>query len=58
MLQTVRQQEFGRIIATPHLIMYLVAHATRKPPGPTSLFSEEDNQTGKINHTNHVGGDG
>jgi hypothetical protein len=25
--------------------MYLVAHATRKPPGPTNLFIEEDNQT-------------
>jgi hypothetical protein len=28
-----------------HLIMYLVAHATRKTPGPTRLFREEDNQT-------------
>jgi hypothetical protein len=27
-----------------HLIMYLVAHATRKPPGPANLFREEDNQ--------------
>jgi hypothetical protein len=26
--------------------MYLVAHATRKPPGPKNLFREEDNQTG------------
>jgi hypothetical protein len=25
--------------------MYLVARATRKPPGPTNLFREEDNQT-------------
>jgi hypothetical protein len=25
--------------------MYLVADATRKPPGPTNLFREEDNQT-------------
>jgi hypothetical protein len=25
--------------------MYLVAHATRKPPGPTNLFGKEDNQT-------------
>jgi hypothetical protein len=25
--------------------MYVVAHATRKPPGPTNLFREEDNQT-------------
>jgi hypothetical protein len=25
--------------------MYLVAHATRKPPGPENLFREEDNQT-------------
>jgi hypothetical protein len=28
-----------------HLIMYLVAHATRKPPRPATLFREEDNQT-------------
>jgi hypothetical protein len=27
--------------------VYLVARATRKLPGPTNLFSEEDNQTGK-----------
>jgi hypothetical protein len=25
--------------------MYLVAHATRKPPRPANLFREEDNQT-------------
>jgi hypothetical protein len=25
--------------------MYLVAHATRKPPIPSNLFREEDNQT-------------
>jgi hypothetical protein len=25
--------------------MYLVAHATRKPPRPINLFREEDNQT-------------
>jgi hypothetical protein len=25
--------------------MYLVAHATRKPPGPTKLFRKEDTQT-------------
>jgi hypothetical protein len=25
--------------------MYLVAHATRKPPGPANLFRDEDNQT-------------
>jgi hypothetical protein len=25
--------------------MYVFAHATRKPPGPTNLFGEEDNQT-------------
>jgi hypothetical protein len=25
--------------------MYLVAHATRNPPGPANLFREEDNQT-------------
>jgi hypothetical protein len=24
--------------------MYLTAHAAGKPPGPTNLFSEEDNQ--------------
>jgi hypothetical protein len=58
MLQIVRQHEFGIRISTPHMIMYLVAHATRKPPGPTNLFREEDNHTDKINHTNHVGGDG
>jgi hypothetical protein len=29
------------------MIMYLVAHAIRKLPRPTNLFSEEDNQTGK-----------
>jgi hypothetical protein len=28
-----------------HLIMYLVAHATRKPPRTENLFIEEDNQT-------------
>jgi hypothetical protein len=28
-----------------HLIMYLVDHATRKPPRPANLFREEDNQT-------------
>jgi hypothetical protein len=28
-----------------HLIMYVVAHATRKPPIPENLFREEDNQT-------------
>jgi hypothetical protein len=28
-----------------HLIMYLVAHAQSKPPGPTNLFREEDNYT-------------
>jgi hypothetical protein len=27
--------------------MYVVAHATRKPPGPTNLFREEDNHIGK-----------
>jgi hypothetical protein len=26
------------------MIMYLVAHAPRKPPGPENLFREEDNQ--------------
>jgi hypothetical protein len=35
MLQFVRHQK----------IMYLVAHATMNPPGPTHLSSEEDNQT-------------
>jgi hypothetical protein len=29
------------------MIMYLVAHATGKPLGPTHLFSEEENHTGK-----------
>jgi hypothetical protein len=28
-----------------HLIMYLVSHATRKPPIPANLFIEENNQT-------------
>jgi hypothetical protein len=27
-----------------HLIIYLVAHVTRKPPRPENLFREEDNQ--------------
>jgi hypothetical protein len=27
-----------------HLIIYLVAHATMEPKGPTTLFREEDNQ--------------
>jgi hypothetical protein len=56
-LQIVRQHEVGRRISTSHLIMYLVAHATRKPPGPTNLSSEDDNQTDKINYKNNVGGD-
>jgi hypothetical protein len=49
-LQIVRQQEVGRRISTSHIIMYLVSHATRKPPGPTYLFSEEDNQTENQSH--------
>jgi hypothetical protein len=28
-----------------HLIIYLVSHARGKPPGPTNLFREKDNQT-------------
>jgi hypothetical protein len=50
MLQIVRQQEFSRKVRTPHLIIYVVADSTRKPPGTTNLFVEEDYYTGKINH--------
>jgi hypothetical protein len=25
--------------------MYVVAHTTRKPPGPSNIFREEDNKT-------------
>jgi hypothetical protein len=32
--------------------MYLTAHATGKPPGPTKLFMEEDNQM--LNQQGHV----
>jgi hypothetical protein len=38
-------QEKKRIRIPFHLIMNLVSHATRKAPGPTNIFREEDNQT-------------
>jgi hypothetical protein len=37
-----------------NLIMYVIAHEIWKRPGPTNIFSEEDNQTDPTHSINKV----